>query len=101
MANLMTVAKTEEISPGGAKVVEADGREIAIFNLDGSFHAIDNTCVHKGGPLGEGMIEGEIVVCPWHSWRYNIKTGACLANPSAKVKAYELKVENGEIKLAV
>jgi nitrite reductase (NADH) small subunit len=101
MANLMIVAKTAEISPGGAKVVEANGREIAIFNLDGSFHAIDNACVHKGGPLGEGMIEGEVVVCPWHNWRYNVKTGACLANPSAKVKSYELKVENGEIKLAV
>jgi len=99
MGNLTTVAKTSEVEPGAAKVVQANGREVAIFNVDGEFYAIDNVCIHKGGPLGEGMIEGEVVTCPWHSWRFNVKTGACLANPMAKVKTYPIKVEDGEIKL--
>lgn len=103
MANThtMTVGKTEEIASGSAKVVEANGREVAVFNLDGTFYAIDNLCVHKGGPLGEGAVEGEVVTCPWHSWRYDIKTGACLANPAAKVKTYEVSIENGEVKLTI
>lgn len=101
MSNLMTVAKTTEIAPGNSKVVEANGREIAIFNLDGNFYAIDNTCIHKGGPLGQGTLEGEDIVCPWHSWRFNVKTGVSPVNPAAKVKTYDLKIESGDIKLAV
>jgi len=101
MADLKTVAQTAEIEPGSAKVVEANGREIAIFNVEGSFYAIDNVCSHKGGPLGEGLLEGEVVTCPWHGWRFDVKTGHCLTNPMAKIKLYPLKIENGEIKLTV
>jgi len=99
MPNVTTVAKTTDIEPGAGKIVEANGREVAIFNVDGCFYAIDNVCIHKGGPLGDGSLEGEVVTCPWHGWRFNVKTGACLANPAAKVKAYAIKVENDEIKL--
>ena len=59
-------------------MVQAEGRSIALFNVAGSFCAIDNTCSHEGGPLGEGELAGEIVTCPWHNAEFNVKTGEAL-----------------------
>jgi nitrite reductase (NADH) small subunit len=99
MADFMTVAKVSELKPGEVKVVEADGKTIALFNVGGKFHAIDNTCKHQGGPLGEGMCEGNIVTCPWHGWQYNVETGENVANAQVKVDIYDVKVEGEEIKV--
>ena len=66
MPEFKKVAKTEDIPAGQASMVEVDGKEIALFNVGGSFHAIDNTCTHVGGPLCEGEIAGNEVTCPWH-----------------------------------
>lgn len=71
-----------EVSPGSGLAVEINGRSIAIFTVDGAFFALDNTCAHRGGPLGEGELEGEVVTCPWHSWEYNVRTGISLTTPS-------------------
>src|SRR2546428_3328347 len=72
------VADASELAPGQAKCVEVAGKKIALFNLDGSFYAIDDTCTHRGGPLSEGEVSGEEVTCPWHGAVYNIKTGEVL-----------------------
>jgi len=72
---------------------------VAVFNVEGSYYAIDNTCLHRGGPLGEGELEGEVVTCPWHGWEYNVKTGACINNPSVCVKSYPVLVEGSELKV--
>lgn len=101
MSEFMTVAKANDLPPGEGRVVDLNGTEVALFNLGGTFYAIDNTCVHQGGPLGEGMLEGEHVICPWHSWRYNVKTGVSPSNPSIKVRTYSVKIENGEVKIAL
>jgi len=100
MSDFVTVADAKEIGPGEGRVVEVNGDEVALFNLNGTFYAIDNMCVHQGGPLGEGMLEGEHVICPWHSWKYNVKTGVCSTNPSMKVKTYSVKIEDGQVKVA-
>ena len=100
MSDFVTVADAKEIGPGEGRVVEVNGDEVALFNLNGTFYAIDNMCVHQGGPLGEGMLEGENVICPWHSWKYNVKTGVCATNPSMKVKTYSVKIEDGQVKVA-
>jgi NAD(P)H-dependent nitrite reductase small subunit len=100
MGDFVTVADVKDIGPGEGRVVEIDGNEVALFNLNGTFYAIDNMCVHQGGPLGEGILEGESVICPWHSWRYNVKTGVCSTNPSMKVNTYSVKIEDGQIKVA-
>jgi len=100
MSDFVTVADVKDIVPGEGRVVEVHGNEVALFNLNGTFYAIDNMCVHQGGPLGEGMLEGESVICPWHSWRYNVKTGVCSTNPSMKVKTYSVKIEEGQVKVA-
>ena len=101
MAELVSVAKTKEVAPGEGIVAEVDGKTLAVFNIDGNFFVIDNTCIHRGGPLGEGELVGDMVSCPWHGWEYNVKTGVCTNNPSACVKTYEVIVEGADIKVAI
>ena len=78
MGTFRKVAKTTDLEPGTATLVEIDGEKIALFNVGGEFCAIDNTCTHRGGPLAEGVIEGDVVTCPWHRATYNVKTGEIL-----------------------
>ena len=99
MAENVTVAKADELQPGQGMVAEVAGKEIALFNVGGTVYALNNTCVHRGGPLGEGDLDGEVVSCPWHNWEYNVTTGACLTNPSACVATFPVVVEGNEIKV--
>ena len=99
MAEYVRVAGTADIPPGNGQVAEVNGHTLAIFNVDGTFYAIDNTCVHRGGPLGEGELEGDVVTCPWHAWQFNVKTGVSVTTPSASVKTYPVKVEGVDIKV--
>jgi nitrite reductase/ring-hydroxylating ferredoxin subunit len=91
------VADQAEVPAGEGRVVDAAGKTIALFNVDGSFYAIDNTCAHRGGPLGEGDLEGHIVTCPWHAWRWDVTTGANANNPGVKVGCFPVTVENGQV----
>lgn len=97
MPNFVKVASASDLKPGEGKVVNVNDTDVALFNVNGEFYAINNTCLHKGGPLGEGFLEDDVVTCPWHGWRYNVKTGANAVIPSAKVAAYKVKVENGNV----
>ncbi len=101
MSDFVNVAKTHEINEGEGKVVNVNGKDIAVFNVEGKFYAMDNTCRHKGGPLGEGMLEGNVVTCPWHHWKYDVTTGVSVVNPQIKVDTYEVKVEGDEVKVKV
>lgn len=98
MGEFVRVAGTADVKPGCGIVAEVQGKSLAVFNVDGTFHVIDNTCVHRGGPLGEGDLEGQIVTCPWHGWQFNVVTGECVKNPSAKVSVYQVKVDGSDIK---
>ena len=89
------------MKPGESKIANVNGTDIALFNVDGEFFAISNVCLHRGGPLGEGFVEGDVVTCPWHGWRYNIKTGANAMIPSQKVASYQVKVEGSDVFVAV
>ncbi len=99
MAEMVKVANTDELEPGQGMVAEVGGKEIAVFNVEGTFYALDNTCVHRGGPLGEGELIGDVVTCPWHSWEYNVTTGACVTNPSACVARFPVAVEGNTVKV--
>lgn len=99
MAEFVRVAGVSDVPMGSGRVVEVGDRSIAIFNVDGSFFATDNTCAHRGGPLGEGELEGEVVTCPWHSWEYNVRTGISLTTPSASVKTYDVQVDGEDVKV--
>ena len=97
MANFMKVATKSEITPGNAKKIEVGGAEIALFTIAGTFCAIEDTCLHRGGPLSEGSVEEKVVTCPWHGWQYDVTTGTCLTNPAVSQKKYEVKVEGDDV----
>jgi nitrite reductase/ring-hydroxylating ferredoxin subunit len=84
----------------GGKVVEADGQRIAVFNIGGSYYAIENTCPHRGGPLAEGMVTGEEVICPWHGSRFNVKTGSVVTPPARqRVKSFPVRVTGNDVEI--
>ncbi|MEE8242164.1 MAG: Rieske 2Fe-2S domain-containing protein [candidate division NC10 bacterium] len=97
MGKLMKVAQVSDLPPGEGKVVEVEGQPIALFNVDGTFHAIHNTCLHRGGPLGEGDLEGAVVTCPWHGWQYDVTNGTKVRNPDVKVASFEVQVEGSDV----
>ena len=98
---LTKVATTSEIPPGSGKVVEANGKSIAVFNCDGTFYAIDNTCKHRGGPLGEGSLAGTTVTCPWHGWEYDVTSGACQMDPSVTVQKFDVKLQGNDVLVSI
>jgi nitrite reductase/ring-hydroxylating ferredoxin subunit len=98
MSKLVKVAETKEVAPGTGKVVEAEGRSLALFNVVGTFHTIDSICTHQGGPLGEGDLAGEVVTCPWHGAQFNVKTGEVLAPPARiEVRSFPVKVQGDDV----
>jgi nitrite reductase/ring-hydroxylating ferredoxin subunit len=98
MSRTVTLAKAGDVAPGTGKVVEAEGQSIALFNVGGTFCAIDNTCTHRGGPLGEGTLAGEVVTCPWHGAKFNVRTGEVLGPPAPQgVRAFPVKVEGEDV----
>jgi nitrite reductase/ring-hydroxylating ferredoxin subunit len=102
MRRFVEVARIDEIAPGKAKMVEVEGKKIAIFNLEGDFYAIDDTCPHARGPLSKGEVKGEVVTCPWHGSEFNIKAGEVLRPPARRgVKSYGVQVEGSIIKIEV
>ena len=81
MAQFVKVASTADLAPGEARCVEVSGKKIALFNLEGSFYAIDDTCTHRGGPLSEGEVSGEEVTCPWQAPSTTSGPAQCLVHP--------------------
>ena len=94
-----TVARTGDLPPGGAAVVEVRGRSLALFNVDGAFHATSNTCLHEGGELGCGSLDGRVVTCHRHGWTFDVTSGACLTSPGRGVVTYRVRVEDGEVRV--
>ena len=101
MADFVKVAALSELQVRTCKAVEANGKTIALFKVEDQVYALDNTCLHRGGPLAEGFLTGEVVTCPWHSWEYNVRTGDCLNNPAVKVASYPVQLEGDDVKVAV
>jgi 3-phenylpropionate/trans-cinnamate dioxygenase ferredoxin component len=102
MGELKDVAKVGEIANGEAKLVEIDGKELALFNAGGEYFAIDNECTHVGGPLCEGDLDGHTVTCPWHGAEFDITSGEALAPPAEEnVKCYKVVVDGDSIKVEV
>ena len=73
------------------------GQEIAVFLVDGEVKAYDGLCPHLQGPLGEGYIEDGCVECPFHAWRFDLRTGAGLANPALRLRAFDVRVDDGDV----
>jgi nitrite reductase (NADH) small subunit len=101
VANFVKVASVADVPAGTGKVCDAQGKQIALFNAGGKFYAIDNTCKHRGGPLGEGELDGTTVICPWHGWEYDITTGSNLDDANVKLGCYPVKVEGNDVMVEV
>ena len=103
MSEFIKVAKISDIPVGRSAVIEMGGRTIALFNVNGEFFALDNTCMHRGGPLGEGFVDQNnlTVQCPWHGWVYSLATGASPMDSMAKVEKFDVKVEGEEVMIAL
>jgi nitrite reductase (NADH) small subunit len=101
MAEFVTVARVEDVPPGSVKTVRAGGEEIALAHVDGGFHATQATCIHLQGPLGEGRLEGPVLTCPWHGWQYDVRTGENEFDLAIRLRTYPVRVEDGEVKVAV
>lgn len=100
MGEFIKVAMVGEIDPGEARRVEAGGKRIALFNIDGTFYAIDDTCTHRGGPLSEGMVVGTEVTCPWHGAVFDVTNGSVLGAPAPRdVDRYAVRVEGEDIEV--
>jgi 3-phenylpropionate/trans-cinnamate dioxygenase ferredoxin subunit len=98
MSKFVRVASAADIPPGTKKIVEVDGVEVVVVNLDGVFHALEDVCTHDGGPLGEGALEGCQLICPRHGARFDVRTGAALTMPAFEpAPTYAVRVQDGDV----
>ncbi len=93
----LRAAKKDEIPAGSIREFQVDGRTIAVANVEGEFYAINNTCLHRGGPLGQGELEENVVTCPWHGWQYDVTSGKVAMNPTVGVETYPIEVRGEDI----
>lgn len=100
MSQFIPVAKIADVAPGTGKTVVVNDREIALFNVDGRFYAIDNTCPHQGGPLSEGWIEGDQVTCPWHAWTFKMADGKMTLGDYACVDPFDVRIEGDVVSVS-
>jgi len=98
-SNLFKVAEIREVELGKRKVALVNGTEIALFNINGEFHAINNRCPHAEFSLGAGLIYEDVVICPGHAWTFKLKTGECVTKKSQPVKTYKVVIEGKDIKI--
>jgi len=100
MGELLKVTTTGELQPGGAMSVESGGNRIAVFNVNGSYYALEDMCTHVGGPLSEGECDGETVTCPWHGARFDLKTGEAKGPPASQgVRSFKVVVDGDVIQI--
>jgi nitrite reductase/ring-hydroxylating ferredoxin subunit len=100
-ATHVTVGALDGLPPGSAREVESNGWRIAVFNLGGELVAVEGRCLHRGGPLADGYVTNGIVMCPWHWWRYDLRTGCRLDDPSVRLVRYPVSVVDGSVRVEV
>lgn len=95
----VSIANADELRPGECKVVAADGLSLALYNVAGKFFVTTNECPHRRGPLGDGFLDGHVVVCPWHDWAFDVTTGANVDTGICALKTYEVRVEDSKVQV--
>ena len=91
------VADISALPDGETMEAKVDGHPYAVCNARGALHCLDGECPCTGGPLSQGAIRHDLLVCPWHGWRFDYKTGVCAYDDSIKVARFPVKVEDGAI----
>jgi nitrite reductase (NADH) small subunit len=99
MSEFARAIAVADLPPGRAAEVVVNGQAVALFNVGGTFHALAGRCPHRGGPLGQGFLDGPRVSCPWHNYTFDVTTGENVVNADLKVARYEVKVEDGLVRV--
>jgi nitrite reductase (NADH) small subunit len=97
LSKIVKVADAKEIEDGKAKIVRVGGLTLAIFRVKDEFFALENSCLHRGGPLGEGELQGYNVTCPWHGWTYDVRTGSFEVIPPLRVRTFPVRTEGESV----
>ncbi len=90
-------AKATDVTPGQIREIQLDGITIALANVSGQFHALSNVCLHRGGPLGQGSLQGNLVTCPWHGWTFDVTSGKVSPNQTAGVACYPVELRGDDV----
>ena len=93
----LRAAKKDEVPAGTIREFQLNGKTVAVANVAGKLFAISNVCLHRGGPLGQGELDRQIVTCPWHGWQYDVTTGKLVTNPAVGVETYSVEVRGDDI----
>ena len=102
MPKYVKVGVTDDIPPNQGKVVEIGENKVALFNIEGKYYAIDDTCTHRGGPLSAGELEGDEVTCPWHGAKYKVTSGEVLSPPAPQgVKSFRVRVKGNDVEVEI
>lgn len=97
MAQSVHIGSIDDFKAEEGRFVEAGGKELAVFRVNGGIYAVDNLCPHQGGPLSEGMVEGDQVICPWHAWVFCMKTGVSPVSPNIRVDTYPVRIQGKDV----
>jgi nitrite reductase (NADH) small subunit len=101
VTEFIQLATVSQIPPGTSRAFPLGRYDVAIFNIDGEFYALENTCPHQGGPLADGWIEGATVTCPWHAWSFDVRDGKMTLGDFARVTRFPVRVEQDDIYVGV
>jgi len=100
-AEFRTVARVDEIAAGTVRAVSVDGTDVALARCGDGFFTVQAACLHLHGPLGDGRLEGCVLTCPWHGWQYDVRTGENEFDGAIALATYEVRVEDGDVRVAV
>jgi nitrite reductase (NADH) small subunit len=100
MAFVRAIRK-DEVPVGMIRELQLDGKVIAVANVDGKIYAMNNVCLHRGGPLGQGELRGASVTCPWHGWEYDVTSGRAAMNPAVGVETYKVEIRGDDVYVEV
>ena len=101
MSDFTTVAKVGAIPEGGGDSFEVNGRIVGVYLIEGTYHAIDDLCPHMGAQLSGGHVEGKVVTCPWHAWRFDVCEGTWCDNPKVGIDTFDVRVQGDDIQVRV
>jgi nitrite reductase (NADH) small subunit len=97
VSDFVLVGRVNDFAPGKGKMVDVSGRHVALFRLGDDFFALDNMCLHRGGPLCDGAIANAVVTCPWHGWSYEITTGTMVQDPRVGVSKHDIRIDGEQV----
>jgi nitrite reductase/ring-hydroxylating ferredoxin subunit len=100
MPRFVPVTRVEQLPPGMFKAFAVGDYEVVLFNVGGTFYAIENTCPHQGGPLVDGWLDGAIVTCPWHAWCFDVRNGKMTLGDFATVDVFDVQVEDSTVSIS-